>query len=129
MVTYFLELGFKNALHNGPDEKSFNHHYTLLPCPEGTYSLGSRGCQKCPPGNFIACCLGVFWATLCMHSRIECIGLNFGLHKMWKSGAREKIATRPLSFVSTLHFVQTSHQIKPHVLQLGVYNLLCILDS
>ena len=71
-VTSFLELGFQQASHRY-DAGNFTHHYRLSPCPEGTYSLGSQGCQKCPPGNFIAHSLGVLQSH-CTHSLIECIG-------------------------------------------------------
>lgn len=91
MVTAFLELGFEQASHRY-DEENLTHHYRLSPCPEGTYSLGSRGCQKCPPGNFMACTVGVLWES--MHSLMEYIGRHLGLHSMWRSGAREKFATR-----------------------------------
>ena len=57
MVTYFLELGFQASHRDDIDNLT---HYSLWPCPEGTYSLGRRGCKDCPPGNFIACRVDVF---------------------------------------------------------------------
>ena len=53
MVTAFLELGFQQVAHRY-DDVNFTHHYSLSPCPEGTYSLGSQGCRKCPPGTLHA---------------------------------------------------------------------------
>ncbi|KAJ7358708.1 hypothetical protein OS493_022151, partial [Desmophyllum pertusum] len=48
LVTSFLELGFVANYYHFADVNE-TYHYKLLPCPEGTYSLGSKGCQDCPP--------------------------------------------------------------------------------
>ncbi|KAL9962689.1 hypothetical protein ACROYT_G031814 [Oculina patagonica] len=53
MVIAFLELGFQQAAHRY-DHENFTHHYSLSPCPEGTYSLGTQGCQLCPPGGYLS---------------------------------------------------------------------------
>ena len=62
MVIAFLELGFTEAFYIDNADNS-THHYRLSPCPEGTRSLRTQGCLKCPPGNFVARRVGVFWAT------------------------------------------------------------------
>ena len=50
LVSSFMELGFEQVAHYY-DAGNATHHYKLLPCPEGTYSLKSQGCKKCPPGS------------------------------------------------------------------------------
>ena len=47
-VSTFLELGFTFTAQNKTD---LTQHFTMLPCPEGTYSMGTLGCVECPPGK------------------------------------------------------------------------------
>lgn len=49
-VSTFLELGFTFTAQNKTD---LTQHFTMLPCPEGTYSMGTLGCVECPPGKSV----------------------------------------------------------------------------
>ena len=49
-VSTFLELGFTFTAENKTD---LTQHFTMLPCPEGTYSMGTLGCVECPPGKLV----------------------------------------------------------------------------
>lgn len=49
-VSTFLELGFTFTAQNKTD---LTQHFTMLPCPEGTYSMGTLGCVECPPGKIV----------------------------------------------------------------------------
>ncbi|XP_022806838.1 uncharacterized protein LOC111343903 [Stylophora pistillata] len=53
LLVSFLNLGFEQIEHFY-DAENITHHYKLLPCPEGTYSLKGEGCKKCPPGGFLS---------------------------------------------------------------------------
>lgn len=52
LLISFMNLGFEQVEHYY-DAENMTHHYKLLPCPEGTYSLKGKGCKKCPPGSLL----------------------------------------------------------------------------
>ena len=73
-VSTFLELGFTFTAQNKTD---LTQHFTMLPCPEGTYSMGTLGCVECPPGKSVNVIVPPNWGDDKSYLRLQRSPLPF----------------------------------------------------